>query len=105
MDWSRVKVRELNTTRQKTEPFAMLSLAWAAKAAAATNTGKAMVWVWLVQQSRITRSDVVEMPNETLAKYGVSRKVKYLALSQLEAAGLISIRRRGLKSPLVQLLP
>jgi Bacterial regulatory proteins, gntR family len=105
MDWNKVKTRELDPPRQKTEPFAMMSLAWAAKAAAATNTAKAMVWIWLVQQVRKTRAEAVTVSNETLAKYGVSRKTKDAALRQLEAAGLITVERHSGKAPLVRLLP
>jgi DNA-binding FadR family transcriptional regulator len=44
------------------------------------------------------------MSNEALAEYGVSRKIKALALRQLEAAGLVAIERRPGKAPLVRLL-
>jgi hypothetical protein len=107
-DWSKIRVRELkqdHQQRKKAERFAILPLAWAAKAAAATNCPKAMVWVWLVQQARKTRSDTVAVSNEALATYGVSRKVKTLALRQLEVAGLIAVERRCGKAPLVKLLP
>ena len=81
-----------------------MPLAWAAKAAAATNTRRALVWIWLVQQARRTGCDAVAMSNEALAEYGVSRKIKALALRQLEAAALVAIERRPGKAPLVRLL-
>jgi hypothetical protein len=107
MDWSKVHVRELKQDglgARRVERFAHLPLAWAAKAAAATNTRRALVWVWLVQQARRTGCDAVAMSNEALAEYGVSRKIKALALRQLEAAGLVAIERRPGKAPLVRLL-
>jgi DNA-binding transcriptional ArsR family regulator len=106
-DWSKICVRELkqNHLRRKSEPFAVLGLAWAAKAAAATDSPKAMVWIWLVQQTSKTKSDTVAVSNEALATYGVSRKAKTMALRQLEEAGLIAVERRCGKAPLVRLLP
>jgi hypothetical protein len=107
MDWSKVQVRELKQdglAGQSVERFAHLPLAWAAKAAAATNTRRALVWIWLVQQARRTGCDAVAMSNEALAEYGVSRKIKALALHQLEAARLVTIERRPGKAPLVRLL-
>ncbi len=104
MDWGQVKVRELDQPRRKTEPFAILPLAQAAKAAAATNCHRLMVWIWLVQQVRKTRAAAVAVSNEALAKYGVGRKAKRLALRQLEAAGLIAVVRHKGKTPVVKLL-
>jgi hypothetical protein len=105
VDWSKVKVREINPPRRKIEPFAILPLPWAAKAAAATNTPKSMVWLWLVHEARKTGSNKVAVSNEALAGYGIGRQVKYRALMQLEKANLIAIKRRGRKAPVVQLLP
>ena len=105
VDWGNVRVREVGRPHRKTEPFAMVPLAWAAKAASATHTAKAVLWLWLVAEVRRTRSDTVTVSNEALAKYGVSRKVKYLGLEQLEKAGLVSVKRHGNKAPIVQLLP
>ena len=65
-----------------------------ARACAALNCPKAMVWVWLVHQARKTGKRTVAVPNRVLAKYGVSREVKRRALRQLEAAGLITVERR-----------
>jgi hypothetical protein len=105
-DWSKIRVRELQRDGlpKKGEPFVVLSLAWAAKAAAATACPKAMVWIWLVQQARKTRRNTIAMSNEVLARYGVSRKLKAGALRQLEAAGLITVKRCAGKAPLVTLL-
>jgi hypothetical protein len=43
-DWSKVSVRQLEPLPRQggTEPFALLPLTWAAKAAAAANTPKAL---------------------------------------------------------------
>ena len=85
-------------------PFVVLPLWWAAEASAATNCQKAMGWVWLVHQMCKTKNTTVTIPNRALAKFGVSRRVKSLALRQLEEAGLISVERRPRKTPVVTLL-
>jgi len=105
-DWRNVRVRELQQggLPKKGEPFAVLTLGWAAKAAAATASPKAMVWIWLVQQARKTGRNSIAVSNEALARYGVSRKVKTAALRQLEAAGLITVKRCVGKAPVVTLL-
>jgi hypothetical protein len=93
-----------NASRQQVDPFVVLPLSWAAEASAATNCQKAMVWMWLVHQVRKTRTTTVTIPNRALAKYGISRRVKSLALRQLEEAGLISVERRPRKTPIVTVL-
>jgi hypothetical protein len=106
-DWAKQRLAELEVAapvkRQNATPSVMLSLAWVAKAAFATNCPKAMVWVWLVYRAWQTKNQTVAVPNGALAKYGVSRKVKSLALRQLEASGLITIERRTRKTPIVTL--
>jgi hypothetical protein len=107
-DWAKRRLAELEAAapakHKKAAPSVMLSLAWAAKAAIATNCPKAMVWVWLVYRAWQTKNSTVAVPNEALSKYGISRKVKSLALRQLETAGLITIERRPRKTPTVTLL-
>jgi hypothetical protein len=107
-DWPQRRLAELKaaapTNLKKTEPFAMVKLSAAAKAFAAVNCPKALVYLWLVHQARRTGTYTVAVPNGALAKYGVSRKLKYLALRQYEAAGVITVERRPRKTPLATLL-
>jgi hypothetical protein len=107
-DWAKKKrLAELEaaapTKHKKAAPSVMLLLSWAAEAAIATKSRKAMVWVWLVYRAWQTKNPTVAVPNGALAKYGISRKVKSLALRQLEAAGLIAIEGRPRKTPTVTL--
>jgi hypothetical protein len=108
-DWPKHRLAELHAAapakRKKTEPFAMVKLGVAAKAFAAVNCQKALVYVWLVHHARMTGKNTVAVPNGALAKYGVSRKLKYLALRQYEAAGVITVEWRPRKTPLATLLP
>jgi hypothetical protein len=93
-----------NASRHQADPFAVLPLSWAAKASAATNCQKAMVWIWLAHQVRKTKTTTVTIPNGALAKYGISRRIKSLALRQLEEASLIAVERRPRKTPVVTVL-
>jgi len=90
--------------RQRPETFAVVQLQWAAKASAALNSPRTMLLVWLTYQAWRTKSTTFAVPNKALADYGVSRKVKFLALRQLEAAGLIKVKRRPRRHPVVTLL-
>jgi hypothetical protein len=106
--WAKQRLAELEAAtplkRKRTEPFAVLQLSRAAAAFTAINCPKAAVWLWLEHQVRKTQCRTVAVPNSALAKLGVSRKVKNLALRQLEAAGLIAIERRPRATPKVTLL-
>jgi hypothetical protein len=91
--------------RRQPDTFAAVRLQWAAKASIATNTGKAMVWVWLTYKAWQTKHSTFVVPNSGgLAEYGITSKVKLAALRQLEAAGLIAVKWRSRKSPIVTLL-
>ena len=54
-DWAKKRLAELEAAapakRKKAAPSVMLSLSWAAEAAIATKSRKAMVWVWLVYRA------------------------------------------------------
>jgi hypothetical protein len=76
------------------EHFVMVPLWWAERAAQATNTPKAYVWVWLLYRAWQTRSNRVVMSNMHLPA-GVNRFAKKRALAELEAAGLIRVEPQG----------
>ena len=107
-DWAQQRRAELEAAapvkRKKIAPFVKVHLAAAAAAYTAMNCPKAMVWVWLLHRSWYKKSTTIDVPNGALAKFGVSRKVKSLALRQLEAAGLITVEQPSRKTPTVTLL-
>jgi hypothetical protein len=107
-DWGKRRLAELEaaapTKHNKTEPFARIALPLAARVFAAMNCPKAMVWVWLVHQTRKTGKPTVVVPNRALVRYGVSRDVKSSALRQLEAAGWITVKRSTCKNPIVTIV-
>jgi hypothetical protein len=106
-DYAKRRLAELRAAapakRKKVTAFATIELDDAAKACAAVNCQKAIVWIWLQHQSRKTGKRTVTVPNGALAKYGVGRASKYRALRQYEAAGLITIEWRPRKTPLTTL--
>jgi hypothetical protein len=64
----------------------------------------AFVWLYLHYRVWAEGTRTVPLPNKSLTKAGVSRQVKYRALTRLERAGIIRVERRGRRSPLVTLL-
>jgi hypothetical protein len=106
-DYAKRRLAELHAAapakRKKIKPFALIELDVAAKAFAAASCPKAMVWVWLVHQARKVGKKTVAVPNGALAKYGVDRKTKYLALRQYEAVGLLTVEWRARKTPVATL--
>jgi len=107
-DYAKRRLAELHAAapikRKRTTPFAVVSLPAAAKAFAVANCPKATLWLWLLHQTRKTGKCTVAVPNDALAKYGVSREIKRRALRQWEAAGLVAIARASRKTPVVTLL-
>jgi hypothetical protein len=67
--------------------------------------GKALaVYLLLWRQSRVEKRATVVLTSAGLAQHGISRHAKETALSRLEQAGLVSVRRRGRRNPEVTLL-
>jgi len=94
----KTKARARKTTGQ----FAMVPIWWVEQAAKATNTPRAFVLVWLLYLAWKTKSNTFPLTNVQLR--GVHRNTKYKMLRELEAAGLIQVRREGNKAPIVTLL-
>ena len=92
------------TRRHRTDSFAKVPLGWAAAAAKATKTPRAMVWVLLQHIAWQNNRATFPVSNGALAKYGVSREVKRRALAALEAASLIRVERQHGRAPIVTLI-
>ena len=74
--------------------FVKVPLWFATEAAKATKTPKALVWIHLLHAAWKAKSPTFSLPNGKLKKAGVNRFMKYRALRELEAAGLITVERR-----------
>ena len=96
---------ETDRPKERQRAFAQVPLDWAARAAKATNTPKALVWVWLAFLAWEKKSSTFKVPNERLSELGgFSRWTKTRALRELEADGVIKVDWRDRKSPVVTLL-
>jgi hypothetical protein len=85
--------------------FVQVPLWWAeAVAKVATGGATMLVSVYLLHMAWKAKSTTFPLPNGYLDRCGVSRKIKYRVLRELEAAGLIVVERRHRKSPLVTLV-
>jgi hypothetical protein len=107
-DWAAKRLAELEAAapkkrKKKVEPFVNVPLWWAEAAAKATRTPVMLVLVELLYRSWKAKSATFPLPNGRLAKHGVSREIKRRVLRDLEAAGLMMVKRRHGKSPLVTL--
>jgi hypothetical protein len=90
--------------RRRDDPFVKVPLQWAAKAAKATKTPKALVWIWLLHINWKTKSATFPFPNTKLKNAGATRFTKRRALQELEIAGLITVEWRHGKTPIVTLV-
>ena len=86
------------------DTFVKVPLWWIERATRATRTPQAFVCVWLLYLSWRARSKAFPLPNGKLDARGVDRRMKRRALSALEAAGLITVKRRHGKTPVVTLV-
>jgi hypothetical protein len=103
-DNRRIEVESLETGIKtgRAEPFVKVPLSWALKAAKATKTNKALVWIELLYVSWKTKGTTFPFSNERLN--GVTRYTKYRALRELEVEGLITVKRQHKKAPVVTLI-
>jgi hypothetical protein len=62
------------------------------------------VLIHLLHESWKAHGKPVKVPNEFLAGLGISRHAKTEALKKLERAGVISVKRRPGKSPVVKIV-
>ena len=72
---------------------------------AARLPGKSLhVAIALGIMSSLQRSDVISLSNNTIRRFGLDRNAKYRGLAWLEEAGLISVRRKLGRAPIVIIL-
>jgi hypothetical protein len=65
---------------------------------------QALVWHQMQYRAWATGSATVTLANKALAEMGVSRFMKYRALQRLEEDGLIKVKRRERRSPIITIL-
>jgi hypothetical protein len=94
--------------RRITAPFVIAEikpLKAAADALAGLGCRALMVWLYLAFETKRRGTNTVHVSNVALAEWGVIRSIKYRALQRLEAAGLITVHKRGKRSLQATVLP
>jgi hypothetical protein len=107
-DYAKKRLRELEAAapvkRKKAAPFVKVPLSWLEQVTKATRSPQQVfVGVWLLHLRWKAKSPRFSVPNAQLAKYGIDRRSKRLALASLAEAGVIAIERAACKSPIVTL--
>ena len=95
---------ETDQPKERQPAFAQVPLEWAARAAKATGTSKAFIWIWLAFRAWEVGRTTFGVPNGRLEQWGFSRWTKNRALRELGEAGVIKVDWRDRKSPTVTLL-
>jgi hypothetical protein len=90
------------TVRQK--HFIRLPLAWADRLDAARSTATFKVAHRILRLHFLGRGRPVQLGSSMLMQNGISRAQKQRALLELEQLGLVQVRRRLRKSPIVTVL-
>jgi hypothetical protein len=88
----------------KKPEFVQVPLWWAEAAAKATDSPVVIVLVELLRRRWKAHSTTFAMPNARLEGLGASRETKRRVLRDLERAGLITVKRRPRKTPVVTLV-
>lgn len=84
------------------KPYVRIPLGWIRAAADAVRSEKALLLaIELVYMAWRGKGPTFILPNGLLTNLGISRDVKSQALADLERAGLVSVKRRPNKNPIV----
>jgi hypothetical protein len=107
-EWAKKRLQELRAAapanRKKAEdPFVKVPLWWIEAAAKDTASPTTLVLIELLRLRWKTKSSTFRIPNGRLQKLGVSRKVKYRVLRELEGR-LIVLERPARKAPMVTMI-
>jgi hypothetical protein len=94
----------MRSSKQRKDVFVKVPLWWIEQATQATRSPQAFVCIWLLHLAWQEKSMTFPLPNDRLAKRGADRQVKRRALANLERAGLITVKRRDGKTPVVTLV-
>jgi hypothetical protein len=90
--------------RRMENAFVQVPLKLAAEAAAASNTRKCFVFLWLLYEAWRLNSTTIPLPNGALKQYGITPKQKMRALIDYEKASLIQVQKTKRQAVTVQLL-
>lgn len=106
--WHVKRLRELEAAapkrKKKVEAFVKVPLWWIEVAAKDTRSPETLVLIELLYAAWKANSSTFPLPNGRLNKLGVSRKIKYRVLRDLERRPVILIKRPVGKAPVVTLI-
>lgn len=86
------------------EAFVLVPLTRAAEVVKCMREKGVMVWIVLMYLAWKDKSPTVQLSNEIMKRYGISRHTKYRALATLEAAGIVTIEWQNKQAPMVTLV-
>jgi hypothetical protein len=108
--WHVKRLRELEAAalkrkrKKKVERFVQVPLWWIETAAKDIQSPETLVLIELLHARWKTKSSTFPLPNGRLKTLGVSRKIKYRVLRDLQRRPVILIERRAGKTPIVTLI-
>jgi hypothetical protein len=109
-DGRRIEVETLPSRvtprRQRADGYIGCPVEWLKRVLPLVKTKEQLaVAIWLHRRRAICRNELFTVPNKTLQEdLGLSRRVKYGALSHLEKAGVIALIRDGKHTLKIRLL-
>jgi hypothetical protein len=95
------KLAKPRTERPRHGDFVKFPLAWVERLEGTEGSAIFFVAIHILHQDWRTSGKPVPVSNKALKGAGVSRWAKWRALRELEARGLIRVKGRGRRSPLV----
>jgi hypothetical protein len=108
--WAKKRLGELTAAaptkrKSKKDTFVVVPLWWFGQVTKATRSPQQVfVGVWLLHLRWKAHSTRFPVSNAQLAKYGIDRRSKRLALANLAQAGLIIVEQAAGKAPIVTLV-
>ena len=82
----------------------MVPWQWIERTAQAARSPATLVLMELLYTAWRSKSSTFQLPNVRLKQLGVTRKVKWCVLRDLESGGLITVQRRARKTPTITLI-
>jgi hypothetical protein len=90
--------------RKKAEAFVKVPLWWIETAAKDARSLTTLILIELLYAAWKAKSSTFPLPNARLKKLGVTRKIKYRVLRNLERRPVILVERSSRKTPLITLI-
>jgi hypothetical protein len=100
----KARPKKRGKAEKASEPFVQVPLWWIELAAKDTQSPATLVLIELLYAAWKAKGRAFPLPNGRLNKLGVSRKIKYRTLRDLEHRPMIVVERKPRKTPLITLV-